>query len=48
LHRVRDSAAYLHDLASLGLALLCPCDDDHGRTLRELGPDEYEPAAVAA
>lgn len=33
LHRVRDAAAYVHDLAQLGLDLLCPCEDGHGRWL---------------
>lgn len=44
LHRVRDAAAYVHDLAELGLALLCPCDDDHGLALRTLSGDLAEVA----
>jgi hypothetical protein len=40
LHRVRDAAAYVHDLAELGLALLCPCDDNHGLTMRRLGGED--------
>lgn len=40
LHRIRDAAAYVHDLAQLGLALLCPCEDDHGAGGRWLLEDE--------
>lgn len=39
LHRLRDAAAWVHDLAELGLALLCPCDDTHGTAMRRLGGD---------
>lgn len=58
LHRVRDAARYVHDLAELGLALLCPCDDDHGagarwltgdgtgEALPPLPDDAYPPGAV--
>lgn len=42
LHRVRDAAAYVHDLAQLGLDLLCPCEEGHGARLRALsGEDEH-------
>lgn len=46
LHRVRDAAAYVHDLAQLGLALMCPCDDDHGTGARWLH-DETAGAGMA-
>lgn len=42
LHRLRDAAAYVHDLAQLGLDLLCPCEDGHGARLRALGHDPEE------
>jgi len=40
LHRVRAAAAYVHDMAQLGLALLCPCEGDHGAGARWLTADE--------
>lgn len=42
IHRVRDGAAYVHDLAELGLALLCPCEDDHGAAMRRLGGEDEQ------
>lgn len=30
LHHVRDAARVVHDLAQLGLDLLCPCEEGHG------------------
>lgn len=45
LHRVRDAAAYVHDLAQLGLDLLCPCEEGHGARLQALGECEDEPPA---
>lgn len=36
LHAVRSAAAYVHDLAQLGLDLLCPCEEGHGERLRQL------------
>lgn len=44
LHRVRDAALVVVGLAELGLALLCPCDDDHGLAATFLLDD---PAASA-
>ena len=36
LHWLRDQLDHLRGLVELGLALLCPCDDDHGAGARWL------------
>lgn len=36
---VRDAAAFVVSLAELGLAMLCPCDDDHGLAAKLLADD---------
>lgn len=46
LHWVRDRAREVQGLAELGLALLCPCDDDHGAAARWLH-DETAGAGMA-
>lgn len=48
LHHVRAAAAVVHDLAQLGLDLLCPCEDGHGPGgLRMLGEGEDDRSGMA-